>query len=106
MAAYGRICVYLLVYVCICVYMRTCACICVYMRADECICVYMRVCACICVYMRMRLRAARRQVPVKGESAPFKMMKDSSSKSKKVYSYTLLGGGEILWNCVCFREVC
>ena len=33
-----------------------------------------------------------------GKGRPSKIMKKSNSENKKVYSYTLLGGGKIFWN--------
>ena len=69
------------------------------MAVYACICVYMRV---YVLYMRvyvlyMRLRAPRRQG--RGESAPTLQNDENSNlDNKNVYSYALLGGGEIFWN--------
>ena len=68
------------------------------------ICVYMRVYACICVVYA----AEGGQEAGKGRKClthpPFKFMEKTNLKNNKVYSYTLLVGGEIFWNSnICRR---
>ena len=64
-----------------------------YMRAYPRICVYM------CIYGVYACKGGQEAEKREKVLDPFfKIMKSADLRNQKVYSYTLLGGGEILWN--------